>query len=70
MYQGQLQPVVKWNDYFSLAVYYVIEQSFKIVAKGKKYFFDWRWLYEGVISLALLSIEMAQLVVYGGQTTR
>ena len=43
----------------------MLEQTFKVIAKGKQYFVDWQCLYEGIISLALFAIELAQLVMYG-----
>ena len=47
------------------AVYYVLEQVIKMIAKGKQYFVDIRCLYEGIISIALFAIQLAQILMYG-----
>uniref|UniRef100_H2YUA3 Ion transport domain-containing protein n=1 Tax=Ciona savignyi TaxID=51511 RepID=H2YUA3_CIOSA len=54
---------------YVFVAYYCIEQILKILALGKRYFVKLSCLYDGVLSIALITVELVQLVEFGNQTT-
>nr|CAB3267179.1 two pore calcium channel protein 2-like [Phallusia mammillata] len=50
---------------YVFVAYYLCEQVLKILSMGKKYFFNLNCLYDGIISVALIVIELVQLAQYG-----
>jgi len=52
---------------FFHAGYYFVEQVLKILSMGKTYFVKWHCLYDGVISFALITLEIVQLIQYGNR---
>lgn len=52
--------------FFLFLAYYTIEQTLKVIALGKIYFFNLNMVYDGIITVALLVVELVQLGIYGG----
>ncbi|XP_002122201.2 LOW QUALITY PROTEIN: two pore channel protein 2 [Ciona intestinalis] len=52
---------------YIFVVYYCIEQVLKIISLGKRYFCTLSCLYDGLLSIALITVELVQLSEFGNQ---
>ncbi|XP_039262935.2 two pore channel protein 2-like [Styela clava] len=52
---------------YIFAAFYLVEQTLKVIALGKRYFLTLSDVYDGMITVALIIVETIQLARYGGK---